>query len=178
MAREPDLIAYRQSLGKPRHPLQVVVTESGDIDSAHALFRDPEMPVIIATTHGMLEKLRAEFIKSSHITVLSAGSDSVDFDALFRHLKQSVGVRQLDVCVGGNVAAQLLELRLINEVRMTITGQLCGPINMQGEQRPTLLPGGRQFFTAGTNPHLVRLGMRCFGDYFTFIRSRIVYRHD
>src|SRR4029078_10826598 len=43
----PELIALRDSLGLPRHPAQVVVSQRGNVDLASLLFNVPDVPVFL-----------------------------------------------------------------------------------------------------------------------------------
>jgi hypothetical protein len=48
--RHPDLVELRCSRGKPRHPAQVVVTDSGDVPIERGLmFEEPMLPVYLVT---------------------------------------------------------------------------------------------------------------------------------
>lgn len=46
----PEMIEWRKKNGKSIHPLQVILTGSGDINLNHILIQKEEYPVLIATT--------------------------------------------------------------------------------------------------------------------------------
>jgi riboflavin biosynthesis pyrimidine reductase len=43
----PELVALRESLGLPRHPVQIVVSKRGGLDFSAFLFNVPEVPVFL-----------------------------------------------------------------------------------------------------------------------------------
>src|ERR1041384_3451769 len=43
----PELVRLRQSLGKSRHPIQMIATKSGEFDMTRPLFNSPDLPVIL-----------------------------------------------------------------------------------------------------------------------------------
>src|SRR6185436_18870679 len=66
----PELVALRASLGKPRHPIQVVATLRGlDLD-AGLLYNLPEIPVIMITVAAARERMTAALQSRPWIRVI------------------------------------------------------------------------------------------------------------
>lgn len=89
--------------------------------------------------------------------------------------------------------------RLIDEMRVTMAGQICGQvsyswlyriaivwpdkISSKGEKRPNLIAGfgldkGLEPFTHNNNPHLTYHKVGLFGIHHLFIRGIVQYRHN
>ena len=113
----PRLVELRASLGKPRHPVQIVATLRGMDLSRGLMFNSPELEVILITVPavaGLLEpSLRARpWIK----TVTMSGA--TDLHAAFAHLRaMQIGILS---CVGGRTLARaLLDAGLVDDLYLT-----------------------------------------------------------
>jgi len=158
-----DLIKWRTELGKPKHPLQVIVTRTGDIPVNHPMLNGKELKAIVYTSiEG--KKLIEQRIKESKLSpnVEIHASDSADLGSLLhfllQHLRQHYDVKHLDVTAGSIVLGQLYSLNLVDEMRLTICGQLIGPVTTTGIQRPSIfnVPAsqtGRLPPTVPSTPH-------------------------
>ncbi|TPX66457.1 hypothetical protein SpCBS45565_g04460 [Spizellomyces sp. 'palustris'] len=176
--RFQDLQNYRQTnLKSLDHPLQIIVTNSGELPLDHPVFQRADLKVLIVTGgHG--SRCLAERGKSENVFV--CGGDVVDLGKLMKVLKEDYQIQTLDISTGGAFASDCLNLGLIDEVRYTLSGQICGRVNSQNQQRPVLFPNIRFDWVdrpAGLgNPLIQYLGIRAVDEHFVFVRGRVQYR--
>ncbi len=67
--------ALRQSLGRPRPPINVIVSASGDLDLKRGIFQSGEVPVLIVTTMEGAARLRRQQVYGGRTS--SAGNSPV-----------------------------------------------------------------------------------------------------
>jgi riboflavin biosynthesis pyrimidine reductase len=101
---------------------------------------------------------------------------AIFFRQLFDDLYIRYKVHRLEINAGGKVLAILVELGLLDEMRMTVSGQLVGSFNGRGERRPSLFPSNRHW-AATNNPHLIFKRLKQFGQQLVFYRCQLIYRH-
>lgn len=155
----PDLVDCRKNFlkKKTKYPLSVILTGSGKISISHPAFTDPEVQCLIITTTSGLnyfeEKnqvvvgrdgtISSENHCISNIVVevmnsIEGQPNSISYSDTFSLLKKKYNINFLDVTAGGKTIAALTAEHLIDEFRLTVAGQLCGPVNSQGILRPTV----------------------------------------
>jgi len=185
-----DMVEYRVNvLKKPKYPLNVVLTGSGDIDLKHPMFHDADLHTVILTSKQGHEKLLQSSAAiagtNTRIEVVgnTASFEGAEFKAASELLYEKYGVRFLDVTAGGVVIGKLMWHKLIDEMRITLAGQICGPISSTGEARPHLIAGigqdsGLAPFTHHDNPHITYHKVALFGIHHIFIRGIVQYRHN
>lgn len=83
----------------------------------------------------------------------------------------------VDVSGGGEVISELCYEKLICEMRLNISGQLCGSLNSKGVVRPTLFPSKFHVYLPDNTPLISHKAIRLFDNNFLFLRSEITYRH-
>jgi riboflavin biosynthesis pyrimidine reductase len=120
----PELISLRASLGKPRHPTQIVATLTGvDLDRA-ILFNVPDIPVVIITVGPVAALLQNGLAARPWITpvVMERASDlALAFDRL-----RSIGIARIS-CVGGRrIATQLIDAGLVQDLYLTTSPRAGG----------------------------------------------------
>jgi riboflavin biosynthesis pyrimidine reductase len=116
----------------PRKVLRFVVTASGNFDPHSRFFTDDPQRAYVVTTE-VCESAALDAV----LNVLRFGTDAVDFEALFRHLRAELGVPTL-LCEGGSdLNGQLFGLDLVDEMFMTLA-----PWVKLGDTTPTYA-GGR-----------------------------------
>eukprot|EP01135_Chromosphaera_perkinsii_P007002 Nk52_evm3s659 gene=Nk52_evmTU3s659 len=125
----------------------------------------------------------------------SSSSGSVCLRGLMEVLHQRYGVRYVDVSAGAEVCTQLLQLGLIDEIRVTMAGHVCGNStsgsgsgggDVAGAMlsRPELFRGegtegeGPMVFDAGKSPLVLYEGIRVIRPSHLFYRASLRYRHD
>lgn len=144
----PELVGLRQSLGKPRHPVQVVVSGGRSLTiDGELIFNAPEVPCILVTSDGGAASYADRLRERPWVQVLTTGA-ALDMrralDALARHHRLRVVS-----CIGGRATAgPLLEAGLVQDLYLT-TSPLTGgtpdtplPVDVTG-RRPVLRKGGR-----------------------------------
>ncbi|KAI9360009.1 hypothetical protein DFJ73DRAFT_816322 [Zopfochytrium polystomum] len=117
----------------------------------------------------------------------SHSSSWVDLEKVMSWLRTHAGIRRLDVSAGGTLIRRLIDLKLLDELRITQAGQIAGFFNSNMEPRPTLFPrdatgAGKiwpppESFQPNNSPLLAYKGVRLIGEHFIFIRSVLEYRH-
>jgi riboflavin biosynthesis pyrimidine reductase len=158
----------RRQEGRSPHPYQVFLSLTGDFDPAAAVFQQPHMQVIIATTHQ--GRARAERLEvPAKLTVLDLGEAQVALGRLMQLLAADFGVRSL-LCEGGPRAyGALLAARLIDDEFLTLSPVVIG----QGEaKRPGLIEGVA--FAPERHPQSIPVSLRRAGAHL-FLRSSYRY---
>ena len=214
----------RQPLGteqveRASSPLQVVLSASCDFLARDFQPRcelvwgssDGGARALVCTTPRTYARLQESGVLNtlpSHVRVkgirgrdsCAKGADEqVDLVAMMAALRDEHGVERLDVSAGGVVIRDLIRLRLLDELRLTLAGQLCGPLSSGGLLRPSLFPavdvdgdaaaaaaaadGPVATFGPESSPLLKYVGIRSIrqpGDDHAshlFLRCRMQYRH-
>lgn len=192
--RYNDLVKYRQDvLEKTHFPYQCILTESGNVDPNHPIFSKTIVRCVILTSEEGKENVEKIFAKALEgqpedtplrrpkifVFRQSETGEGLDLNHVFQTLRCILKVKYLDVSTGGSVISQLIRLKLLDEVRMTTSGQICGPFNSAGQLRPHCFPasGKDDFFTIGNTPLIRMKGVRIMDDLFIFTRGTITYRH-
>ena len=132
--RDPEMKAYRRSLGKPDLLLNVVVTASAKIDPRSKLF-DPAKAkgCIVATVEDAPEESLRRLAEVAEIWTVGRGR--VDVPLLLSRLKAR-GVERLLVEGGGEMNWSFVEHDSIDEIYVTIAPAIFG-----GRDAPTPVEG-------------------------------------
>jgi riboflavin biosynthesis pyrimidine reductase len=122
---DPELVTFRtRVLGKPRHPLQVVITGSGDIDvEKEYIFNIPEFTVLVFTTARGQAALSAHGLDKEHVKIISMG-ECVDFRTIPEILRSEYAVERMLVIGGASVASQFIDAGVIDEMFITSANTL------------------------------------------------------
>lgn len=161
----------RAAEGRGALPLQVIVTLAGDLPSDAAVFADPDLTVLVATTAGTAPGL-AQLVAASaaKVDVLPFPGSAVPLDRLVERLRDEYGVRTL-LCEGGpRLYGGLLAAGSVHDEFLTLCPKVLGDApERPGPRRPTLVEDSA--FRPGTSPRARLLSVRRAGDYL-FLRSR------
>jgi riboflavin biosynthesis pyrimidine reductase len=113
----PQLIALRQSLNLPRHPVQIVGTLSGlDLDRGF-LFNVPEVPVVLIASPTAAAAMAGGLTRRPWIRVIET-EPAGDLTHAFRSLR-GLHVTRVS-CVGGrSLAGALLDRGLVDDIYLT-----------------------------------------------------------
>jgi riboflavin biosynthesis pyrimidine reductase len=202
-----DLQNYRLNvLKKPKaHPLQVIITRSGDIPFTHNLFQQHcDVEKLILTSVDGIKRVfenarktmslessistsdieQALFVKwNTRVKAIKNssrsgenGNDDMNLIEAWRYLRQEEKIEFLDVSAGSVVISQLLQQKLLDEYRFTLSGSVFGHTNSNGKRR-TLNFVESLHFTPNTSPLLHYVGIRLFGEHHLFVRALWEYRH-
>ena len=113
----PQLIELRASLGRPRHPAQIVATRRGlDLDRL-LLFNVPEVPGVVLTVAAAAHRMKAALDARPWIAPVIMDTPQ-DLPRAFDRLR-GMGIERIS-CVGGRMlAGQLLDADLVDDVYLT-----------------------------------------------------------
>jgi 2,5-diamino-6-(ribosylamino)-4(3H)-pyrimidinone 5'-phosphate reductase len=132
--RDPEMQAYRRSLGKPDGLVNVLVTASAAVDPSLKFFtRGPASGRIVATVENAPADCLARL--SGVAEVWAVGRDAVDLPELAERLAGR-GVDRLLVEGGGELNWGFLKNDLVDEIYVTIAPAILG-----GREAPTLCEG-------------------------------------
>ena len=142
--RDDEMKAYRRSLGKPEHPLNVLVTASAAVDAWARFFkRDRAAWCIVATVEDAPAAQRSALAQVAEVWTLGRGR--VDLAAVLSLLTER-GVARLLVEGGGELNWSLFADDLVDELYVTVAPAILG-----GRDAPTLCEGAG-FEMAGRRP--------------------------
>jgi riboflavin biosynthesis pyrimidine reductase len=132
-----ELIALRHALGLPRHPTQIVVSNSGLLDVGRTLlFNVPQVNVIVIAGASCVAACGEEFAQRPCITVMPFAGDWID--ALIR-LKRDHGIRRISAIGGRRTATGLVDAGAVQDLCLTKTRIVAGEANTPwyaGDRRP------------------------------------------
>lgn len=127
---DPDLLKLRQQHNRPLQPIQMVASRSANLDSNWRFFSQP-IPRWLLTTPTARSWSAPHFDR-----VLTTGTaDGIDWRSTWKQFADS-GIKRLAVLGGGSIVWSLLELDLIDELRLTIC-----PLLLGGTIAPTPVAG-------------------------------------
>lgn len=115
--------------------LRVIVSGSGSIHPAAAVFRDKLSPVLIITREGLSAK---ELVRLNSVAdaVFSAGTETIDLTAALRWLRKEWRVKRLLCEGGGSLNDAMLRAGLVDELNLTIC-----PVVSGGREAATISDG-------------------------------------
>lgn len=113
----PELVELRASLGKPRHPVQIVATLAGALPIEDGLiFNVPDVPVVILSAGQPAANLTGRVQSRPWITVLSSG---YDLRAQAEHLRRDLGIERISSIGGRTLATALIDAGLVSDLYLT-----------------------------------------------------------
>jgi riboflavin biosynthesis pyrimidine reductase len=113
----PALTALRESLGKARHPIQLVATLEGlDIEGA-LMFNAPEVPAIVMTVPAAAERMRPAIDARPWVSLVVM-RDAAGLPEAFEELRAR-GVARVSAIGGRRLAEQLIDNGLVQDVYLT-----------------------------------------------------------
>lgn len=140
----PDLLKHRKSNGKPPQPINIVISDSGQLNPELRFFQQPVERWLISTATGAtFWQARPEFQRTLVFETLTG---KVDICAALQHLT-TLGIAQLGILGGGKLVANLLKMNLIDEIWLTVC-----PLILGGKEAPTPVEGSG--FLAQQSPRL------------------------
>ena len=122
----------RKQLGLPPHPLLVVVTGSGMLDTTAPALQN----ALIATTQPGEERLRAALATDARL--VSFASDVVPLASLLELLR-SEGLRRVLTEGGPTLVGELMQAGLLDELFLTVSPRLYG--RRPGDGKKSLMNG-------------------------------------
>ena len=113
----PDLVALRQDLGLPRHPVQIVVSFDGNLDVENTLlFNVPSVPVVVIAGPRCRERWR--HLERPGLTVIP--TETPDLTLALRELRRRA-IERIAVVGGRSTASSLIDAGLAQDLYLTTT---------------------------------------------------------
>ena len=154
--RDPEMAAYRLSLGKPPELTTIVLTARVDLDPNSRFFRERAevgRRIVATVEDGPEERLST---LAGRAEVVRAGRGSVDLPKLLRILKER-GIERLLVEGGGELNWGFVRDDLLDELYVTVAPCLLG-----GRTAPTLVEGDG--FSMNLRRRLALVDLQRVGD--------------
>jgi 2,5-diamino-6-(ribosylamino)-4(3H)-pyrimidinone 5'-phosphate reductase len=141
---------WRRRRGLAEYNLRVIVSRSGTIDPAAAVFQHRFSPVIILTTRrAKAERLKTLQKVAGEVKII--GRKEIDFHRALRWLRQKWKVKRLLCEGGGELNDALFRAGVVDELHLTICPKIIG-----GRAAPTIADG----VGAQTLPQAARLELK------------------
>lgn len=140
----PALLAQRRDRGQPPQPIQIVCSQSGQIDPKLRFFAQPIPRWLITTPTGATSWPPPSPFERVLAPVTSTGA--IDWPSIWATLR-SQGIHRLVAMGGGTLVGMLVAEDWVDELWLT----LC-PLLLGGATAPTLL--GQTGFSADLAPRL------------------------
>jgi riboflavin biosynthesis pyrimidine reductase len=137
---------FRMSHGLRRLPLQVIYTQSGDLDLDVRIFNTPGIEVLVVTTAHGARRLRLQGSERKGVTLLAAGEESLGPAELVHaheRLFAEYGVRYLDCEGGATILDALHGAGIVDEIFVTVPAVRIDPSEHEGVKRLFTLEGAR-----------------------------------
>ena len=163
----PALTALRLAEGRQPQPLQVFASLDGALATDAAVFRQPSLQVVVATTKSGAVHARNLLGHLPQVHYLALGDTTCDLAALMETLFQTYHVRTL-LCEGGpRLYGSLLQAEQLDDEFLTHSPLVLGS-PAAGPARPGMVEG--HAYLPGAAPRVRLLSVRRAGDYL-FVRS-------
>jgi riboflavin biosynthesis pyrimidine reductase len=134
---------YRvNALHKPEYPLLVIVSGSGQLELARAVFRTPAMRTVVITTSAGRDELArrgAATLDSVEVLALDSSSGSIAPRAILELLHAQFGVKTLLHEGGPTLFGQFLAADAVDELFLTLSPQIAG--RERNVTRPAIVQG-------------------------------------
>lgn len=133
-----DYAALRQRLGKPATPLNVIVSEHGDLDLGLRIFQSGEVDVLILSTAEGVAKMGAKALPARVTLRAVPGRGPLDAQAMVAAIGEGHG--QCWLLEGGpHLFASFLKGHCLHEMFLTLAPQIAG--RAPGSRRPGFAEG-------------------------------------
>ena len=130
----PELVELRASLGKPRHPIQIIATLRG-LDLDHGLlFNVPEIQVVVITLGDGAHLMRPALASRPWITPVVM-QQPTDLPWAFERLRE-LGIERISAVGGRRIAAQMIDAGLVQDVYLTTSPKTGGEPDTPFYPRP------------------------------------------
>src|SRR5438105_5799123 len=156
-----ELIAGRIGRGQPPHPLRVIVSNEGKIDSRLRIFQSDVSPIVIFSTTQMPRHYRVALLQKA--TLHLSQKRKIDLAEVLHRLWVEYKVRTVACEGGATLFRALLERDLVDQLNLTIAPYLFG-----GANAPTLTGLSKEFLPRSVQCSLTEtrtVGEECFLIY-------------
>ena len=120
---------------KPKAPLRVIASGSGQVNPAHGVFESTGAPVVVLSTER-ISRPRAKALREAAHTLKICGVNAIDFPTALDWLHNDWGVKRIVCEGGGRLNDSLLRAGVVDEVHLTICSLILG-----GREAPTISDG-------------------------------------
>jgi riboflavin biosynthesis pyrimidine reductase len=163
---------YRtEVLRKPEYPLVVVITGTGGLDLASAVFHTPRSRVLILTTEQGKQRLSesgSKALASVEVKALPTAGKGISPSAILTLLRKEAKVELLLHEAGPTLFGEFLAGGFIDELFLTVAPQVAGRV--AGHPRPGLVANVE--FSPTTAPWWKLLSIKGAADYL-FLRYQV-----
>lgn len=130
----PELVRLRASIGKPRHPIQIVATLQG-MDLEHGLlFNLPDVRVILITVGACARVMRDRVAERPWVTPVVMDTPG-HLPYAFEQLR-ALGIAHVSAIGGRKIATQLIDAGLVQDVYLTTSPRAGGEPDTPMYPRP------------------------------------------
>lgn len=162
---EREYRELRASLGKRRHPLNVIVTASGTIDLALPVFHQDGLSVMVLTTERGGDRLSRSALPPSVDIIALTDRDTLDAGMIVDAVASAVNAETILLEGGPSLLGGFFASERVDELFLTLAPQVAGRDGI--ENRPGLVAGRN---LAPDSPAWGRLiGVKRAGDHL-FLR--------
>lgn len=127
------LLQQRQQQGKPTQPVQIVCSETAQLDPSYRFFSQPVPRWLLSTAAGAQQW--AHTTAFEHLVTVPLTPTGLDLQAALTQL-HAAGLRRLVVTGGGELVASLLAVNAIDDLWLTVC-----PLLLGGQTSPTPVAG-------------------------------------
>ena len=124
--KHPQLVELRRDLGLPRHPVQIVLSERGELDFSARVFSTPDVPVLILAGERCARRCSLEVQRRPWITIVPTNGDLV---ATLITLRRDYGIQRISAVGGRHAATSLVDAGLVQDIYLTTTAIDAGEPN-------------------------------------------------
>ena len=135
----PEVVALRRTLGRARHPAQVIVSSRSALHIETALmFQEPEIPVFLVTTADAASSLRLQVATRPWVHVIDAGQP-LSMRTALRELRAR-GIKTVSAVGGRTTARALLGEGVVHDLYLTTAAKEGGEPNTPLLEHPLDAP--------------------------------------
>jgi 5-amino-6-(5-phosphoribosylamino)uracil reductase len=115
----PELVALRQELGLPRHPIQMVMSNNGNVDLSARLFSNREVRVLLLAGDACERTIGPQLGDRPWITLIPIGGSLTQ---AFEIIRRDHGIGRISAIGGRIVATGLVDAGLVQDIYLTTSG--------------------------------------------------------
>ncbi len=151
--------------GLAEHPLRIIVSGSGSINSAAKIFKRRFSPIVILTT-ARISKVNLKKLRAVADEVKICGKTEINFRSALRWLRAKWNVRRLLCEGGGELHGALIRAHLLDELHLTICPKIFG-----GRHAPTIADGNGMSNLAGAARFKLHSAQRVGDELFVVFKA-------
>lgn len=136
--RHPELVSLRLSLGFPRHPKQMVISNDGHLDLSSHVFTTPDVQVIVLAGAECRRVIAPQIRDRSWITIVPLAESLVE---TFKTLREEHGIGRISAVGGRVTATSLVDAGVVQDIYLSTSAIDAGEPNTPwyvGERPPRL----------------------------------------